>query len=262
MDETGSSRISGRPSGGRRRQWRARIRSSMALLLLGGGCLLSQFQEMERERTSHFSGSREADSPLPLGPRMRLVSVGFQGLLADWYWIRTLHYVGSHWKEEGALGHLPTWPRLEAFLDLVISLNPRRLSAYHYGAFLLGRSNPVAAERIVRQGLRMNPTAWQLSLDLGYLLWETERYQEAALVYQTAADLPGAPAWLSLMAAIMHARGGASDLARVLLVQSCETTQDPFVRDVCHYQLRRLAGLRQGKGETPPAGLERRTEWP
>ena len=101
----------------------------------------------------------ERDS-LPSGKRLRSFSVGFHGLLADWYWIRTLHYVGIEWAQ--AETTLPPMPLLKPLLELTLSLDPRRLSAYRFGVFLQGAADQAWAERMVRQGIGANPKAWPL----------------------------------------------------------------------------------------------------
>jgi Flp pilus assembly protein TadD len=140
-------------------------------------------------------------------------------------------------------------PLLQPLLEITISLDPRRLSAYRFGAFFLGGTDQAWAERVVRQGIEANPAAWPLYQDLAFLCWRQGRYREAAEAYQSAARLPGAPAWLDPMGAVMLARGGAPEVARQILEQSCQTSRDRFVREVCQYQ---LSLLRQGDSAAPP----------
>lgn len=212
--------------------------SGWALLLLvlsGGGCLLLQRMEMVKGGGADTAAQQGERNSLPSGKRLRSLSVGFHGLLADWYWIRTLHYVGIEWAQ--AETTLPPLPLLEPLLELTLSLDPHRLSAYRMGAFLQGVTDQAWAERMVRQGIEANPKAWPLYQDLAYLCWRQGRYREAAQAYQSAARLPGAPAWLEPLAAVMLARGGDRDIARQLLERSCEASRDRFVREACQYQL-------------------------
>ena len=212
--------------------------SGWALLLLvvsGGGCLLLQRMEMVKRGRADNAAQQGKRNSLPSGKRLRSFSVGFHGLLADWYWIRTLHYVGIEWAQAETI--LPPMPLLKPLLELTLSLDPRRLSAYRFGVFLQGATDQAWAERMVRQGIGANPKAWPLYQDLAYLCWRQGRYREAAEVCQSAARLPGAPAWLEPLAAVMLARGGEPAIARQLLERSCEASRDRFVREACQYQL-------------------------
>lgn len=224
------------------------------LLVSGAGCLALQRMEMARGGAEETTVRQEARSGLPSGERLHTLSVGFHGLLADWYWIRTLYYVGSRWEEAG--GAPPAMPLLQPLLEITISLDPRRLSAYRFGAFFLGGTDGAWAERVVRQGIEANPAAWPLYQDLAFLCWRQGRYREAAEAYQSAARLPGAPAWLDPMGAVMLARGGEPEVARQILEQSCQTSRDRFVREVCQYQ---LSLLRQSDSAapSPPKGVPR-----
>jgi len=237
-----------------------RALSGWAVLLLvvsGGGCLVLQRMEMARGGAADAALRPAERNDLPSGKRLRSLSVGFHGLLADWYWIRTLHYVGLAWAK--AETTLPPMPLLEPLLELTISLDPRRLSAYRVGVFLLGATDQASAERMVRQGIEANPEAWPLYQDLAYLWWREGRYREAAEAYQRAARLPGAPAWLEPMAAAMLARGGEPDLARQLLERSYQTSRDRFVREACQYQLSLLRRA-DSAAPSPAKGARRGTD--
>jgi hypothetical protein len=172
----------------------------------------------------------------------RLLAGGFQAVLADWYWIRTLNYFGRQAREQEKLD-LRRMPQLAGLLRLTVALDPQQLAAWRFGAFFLGEgdlSDPGEGWRFVTDGIRENPREWRLRADLAFICWRAGRYREAALAWQQAAALPGAPAWIEPMAAITLGQGGEVETARIIFRRLIESTDDPFVREVSRFQLDQL----------------------
>ena len=172
----------------------------------------------------------------------RLLAGGFQAVLADWYWIRTLNYFGRQAREQEKLD-LRRMPQLAGLLRLTVALDPQQLAAWRFGAFFLGEaalSDAGDARRFVTDGIRENPREWRLRADLAFICWRSGRYREAALAWQQAAALPGAPAWIEPMAAITLGQGGEVETARIIFRRLIESTDDPFVREVSRFQLDQL----------------------
>jgi hypothetical protein len=169
----------------------------------------------------------------------RLLAGGFQAILADWYWIRTLNYFGRRAREQEELD-LRRMPQLAGLLRLTVALDPHQLAAWRFGAFFLGEADPEEGRRFVADGIRENPREWRLRADLAFICWRSGRYREAALAWQQAAALPGAPAWIEPMAAITLGQGGEVETARIIFRRLIESTDDPFVREVSRFQLDQL----------------------
>src|SRR4051812_21997307 len=107
---------------------------SIAALVFGFGLIfvLSDFIQSHRPNISESY----TDEDLALqGAKLKGYSLGFEGLIADWYWIQSLQYVGGKFlKAEGAvsLDNLkPLNPRLlYPLLDNATDLDPHFLAAY------------------------------------------------------------------------------------------------------------------------------------
>ncbi len=190
----------------------------------------------------------DRESPAPAPPAgevvvsaevVRRLASGFQPILADWYWIRTLTYFGQQAREQEVLD-VRQMPRLAELLRLTVTLDPGHLTAWRFGGFFLSQADPEAGRSFLREGLRENPLEWRLRADLAFLNWRAGRYREAALAWRQAAALPGAPAWVEPMIAITLGRGGERETARIILQRLEESTDDPFVREVCRWQLEQL----------------------
>lgn len=167
------------------------------------------------------------------------LNLGFQAVLADWYWIGALLYVGGEARRFGGtrVGELP---RLAGLLQKTVALDSRHFAAWRFGAIFLSEVNPEEAVRFIREGIRQHPQEWRLVADEAFILWRAGRYRESARSWQRGATMPAAPPWLEPMAAIVLGEGGEVGTARLIFRHLVETTDDPFVREVCLVQLERL----------------------
>src|SRR5688572_20710242 len=84
------------------------------------------------------------DSDLELnGRKLKGFALGAEGLLADWYWIRALQYLGNKIvktedKDLNLEDLRPLNPRLLfPLLDNTTDLDPKFISAYSFGAIVL-----------------------------------------------------------------------------------------------------------------------------
>src|SRR5687767_8246548 len=104
-----------------------------------------------------------ADESLYLNAKTaRRISLGFNGLAADWYWMRSLQYVGKKVIEQGDnaalddLGQL-NLKLLAPLLENATTLDPQFLDPYEYAAVVLPAIDVQEAIRITRKGIDANP---------------------------------------------------------------------------------------------------------
>jgi hypothetical protein len=150
------------------------------------------------------------------GKQLRRLAPGFEDLLADLYWLRTVQYYGGQRIWGG--GH---YELLAPLIDVVTDLDPRLEIAYRYGAIFLserppvGAGDPRAGVAILEKGIRNNPLDWRLRQDLGFFLFTfLNDSKRGADVLREAARLPGAPFWLESMAAQILYKGGDRETSR------------------------------------------------
>ena len=204
----------------------------------------------------------------------RRVSLGFNGLAADWYWMRSLQYVGRKIaKYEGDVQLDDMRPvglhLLAPLLDSATTLDPQFLPVYEYGAVVLPAVDVDAAINLVKKGIAANPSAWRLYHHLGYIYWQRARFQEAAEAYRQGAQIKDAPAWMSAMAAQMASQGGSRATAREIYNRMFEQTDDEKMRELAAKRLlqlqswderdalrRVLAAFRERAGRCPAAWRE------
>ena len=181
---------------------------------------------------------------------VRRVSLGFNGLIADWYWMRSLQYVGHKVLSLPAdvplddLGSL-NLKLLAPLLDTATTLDPAFMEPYEYAAIVLPAVDVDAAIRLTKKGIAANPASWKLHYHLGYIYWQRNEYLAAAEAFSAGAKLPGAPAWMKAMQAKMTADGGSRTTAREIYRRMFEESADKNVKEMAALRLLQLDSLDQ-----------------
>jgi hypothetical protein len=203
--------------------------------------------------------AHRASAPAPLTDESLYVSaatarhmaLAFNGLAADWYWMRSLQYVGGK-----IVAFEDTHPEgfrlsdldlhvLPSLLRLSTALDPQFIAPYEYGAMLLPEVSPDDATALLNSGVAANPKTWRLYHLLGYVYWQRHHYEIASEIYAKGGSLPGAPPWMAAMAARLKGEGGSRDAASEMYRHLYDASNDPAVRDMVDKQLMRLKSLDQ-----------------
>lgn len=219
------------------------------IVCLTGAVALSHGLSQNRRDVANSSGEEQ----LYLNGRSaRRMSLAFNGLAADWYWMRSLQYVGrkvvKYEDEHGGQFDLINLSTLDlrllpSLLDVTTTLDPQFIPAYQYGAVILPEINADAAIALLNKGIAANPSSWRLRQHLGYIYWQRQDYARASEVYEAGAKLSGAPAWMAAMAARMKAEGGSRESAREMYQRLYESSGDASVKQMVEHQLARLDWL-------------------
>jgi len=206
--------------------------------------------------------SRQANAPAqfaedPLyvkAATAKRMSLAFNGLAADWYWMRSLQYVGAKIvgfedSHEGRMdfGNLADLDLrlLPSLLRMSTTLDPQFIAPYEYGATILPEINSDYATSLLETGIAANPNQWRLYQHLGYVYWQRNEYQEASEVYAAGAKIPDAPPWMAALSARMKAEGGSRDSAREVYRHLYDSSSDRAVKDMVTKQVMRLDSLDQ-----------------
>jgi tetratricopeptide (TPR) repeat protein len=180
------------------------------------------------------------------GEQVARVFPGFEGLLADVYWLRTVQYFGG----QRLFARDKRFELLRPLVEITTALDPRMDIAYRYGAVFLSEPPPVGAGRpregieVLREGAERNPASWRLRQNLGffYFLYLHDA-RRAAAVLQRAADIPGAAFWLRTLAADLLARGGDRAAARQMWQRMFDQAEEGILKENARIQLRILDAL-------------------
>ncbi|MCX7751972.1 MAG: hypothetical protein N2443_03780 [Blastocatellia bacterium] len=208
----------------------------LVLVLAIGGIV-----EFERRLEARVVAYEREDEALwlPSAEILKRWSFGFDGLLADLYWLQAVQYYGRRLFHPGA-----RFEQLAALLDLVTTLDPQFLAAYRFGAIFLalpppqGAGQPDRALALLDRGIAANPGEWRLILDKGFvLLWDVRDYARAAEVFLQVSRHPRAPTWTRDLAAAVYARAGRREIARRIWRDRFEHGESEQVRENARYQL-------------------------
>lgn len=222
---------------------------SAAAMIIGFGLIFVLSNFLTNARPPLPPGIEDEDLTLQ-GARLKGYSLGFEGLIADWYWMQSLQYIGGKLvktEETINLENLkPLNPRLlYPLLDNATDLDPHFLVAYSYGAIVLPSIDSEQAIKIAEKGIQANPGEWRLYQHLGYIYWRLGNYEKAAEVYSQGAQINGAPAFFGLMTARMKTQGGSRETARAMYRQMFEGAQDDQTKEAAAIRLLELDSLDQ-----------------
>jgi tetratricopeptide (TPR) repeat protein len=215
------------------------------VILLGLSMVVSLSRWMEAHRPP-VDPKLEEDQLYVTGATAKRMSLSFSGLVADWYWMRSLQYVGRKLMrledDESLQGQrieltdseLFNLKILPSLLDTTTTLDPQFMAAYEYGAVMLPlMKKDEEAIALLKKGMAANPMSWKLAHHLGYIYWQRGDYQSASETYGAGARLPDAPPWMAALSARMMAEGGSRKLAREMFQRIYEQSEDNQVKQMC-----------------------------
>ena len=220
---------------------------SLVIFGVGFAALFALTLKIEATKPPIPAGYEDSDLTVE-GGRLRGYSFGAEGLVADWYWMRALNYLGTKMVDAGFNPGIqdlrPLNPRLlYPMLDNASTLDPRFMTVYTYGATVLPDIDPQQAIKLLEKGIENNPGQWRLYQFLGYIYWDLKDYPKAAEVYERGAQLPGSPNFMSMMASNMKSQGGTRDMARQIYTQVLNEAQDDETRIFARARLMGLDSL-------------------
>lgn len=213
-----------------------------AVIICGFAAVFVLSSHLEKVRPPLPEGYEDQDLALQ-GARLKGYALGFEGLIADWYWMQSLQYVGNKiinnpdanisLDDLNALNPRLLYP----YLDNATTLDPHFIAPYSYGAFVLPAIDKEQAIKICLKGIENNPDNWYLYHQLGYIYWKTGNYKKAEEIYTKGSRIKGAPPFMELMAANMKTEGGSTETARALYRQMLTEAGNDEIKEVIKLKL-------------------------
>lgn len=170
---------------------------------------------------------------LPSGYVVKKLSLGFESLVADIYWIRAIQYYGGGRMKD------PTrrFDLLAPLLDITTTLDPAIIPVYQFGAVFLsepppiGAGDPGRAIALLEKGIASNRDNPDLYLSLGFVYyWQLKDYKRAAQAFLEGAPYQKGNPWLKTLAAFTLSRGGDLATSRYLWQQLYQTAENDHAR--------------------------------
>lgn len=180
------------------------------------------------------AASRQADSPSPLlylpsGRYLEVVSLGFDGILADALYLWSIQYYGNYRIEDRYeyVEHI--------YKDIITELDPHYLDAYLTGSLIMSAEarRPDLALALLDKGIERNPSAWILAFDAGYLCYQDLRdYARAGAYFEKALRSEDVNPQVRRFYAEMANRAGDPRASLREWIAIHQTATDDYVRAV------------------------------
>ncbi len=202
---------------------------------------------------------------IPSSRFLKPASLGFDTMVADLYWLKTVQYIGDDfWFRKG-------YPQLFDLVNLVTDMDPRFEYAYEVGGIILSVYGGRVDEsiRILEKGYRQRLGYWEIPFFLGFnYFYYLGDYRKAALYLTEASRLPRSPKYLPKLAAKLLAKAGDPETAIAFLTEVLKNMDDERMRkeieerikevmverDIQH--LERAIRVYRERFGGPPEGLE------
>jgi tetratricopeptide (TPR) repeat protein len=188
-------------------------------------------------RLEHPPQPHAASGPiyLPHAQFLRPVSLGYQAVLADVLWFRTISYFGEHYRSDR------TYAWLAYMCDLVTDLNPRADYVYRFAGMILPwEANQVdEGIRLLNKGVGVFPDSWLLHFWLGftYYFFKSD-YDRASQHMGRAAALPGAHPIAAHLASLLYQHQYGPETTLQFLADMSEHADNQQMREVAQRQMR------------------------
>lgn len=155
-------------------------------------------------------------------------SLGFDAVLADYYWLQAVQAVGGGTIVDAEIG-----AQVGKLIDLVTTLNPRVDHPYRFAAIWLTESEEVVhtANMLLRRSFPYHPDEWRNRFYLGfnhfYYLLDNE---EAATVLAEASAMSGSPSYLKRLVARLRSSSADIDVSEMFLRQMVKDAGSDKIR--------------------------------
>jgi tetratricopeptide (TPR) repeat protein len=221
----------------RTREWGIQLLIVASIALVATGVHRANLSLESHAGSSEASGDIGA---LPNGKVVRVASLGFERLVADLFWLRTVYYLGDEASHEAG------YPAAARLAELVTDVDPYFHTAYVLMNSVLTalRAEPEAAIGLLDKGIEHLPESWRLYFLQGFnhFMYEHD-YARAAGLMRRAAER-GGPDYLPLLATRLYNEAGDPETAIAFVRARLEQAETPLVRESLEGRLRDLLIVR------------------
>jgi hypothetical protein len=172
--------------------------------------------------------SVENERFVPNPERVRFAALGFNAVVADYYWLQAVQILGSARSNFSDLNVV-----LAQLVDVTTAVNPWVDHPYRFAAVWLTDSEQSVrhANHLLERGIAYHPLDWRNRYYLGFNhFFYLEDAGEAARVLSTAVGLKGAPKYLGALAGRLQANQGSLETAAAFLMEMADNSDDGYSR--------------------------------
>ncbi|MBN2723159.1 MAG: hypothetical protein JXR95_03715 [Deltaproteobacteria bacterium] len=192
---------------------------------------------------------------LPSGKMLSISSIGYNRMLADLIWIKTLMYFGEEMN-----GYVrQTW--LPTYISTVLTLDPMFEFAYEwagaamiYSGAVIDEDNVRRANHFYEEGLKRFPDNWKMAAGVGFnYAYElhpkdpkekSKNRRKAIKFFLMAAKSSDAPTYVKALALTQMDREGFKQMAATFLKQSYAAARDENEKRLLEEKMKNILGER------------------
>ncbi len=154
------------------------------------------------------------------------IAFGYNNLLADIFWLRSIQYIGQH----AISGN--TYPYLYHILDIVTSLDPKFINAYNFGSAFLATWANDSKDAILLgdKGVKNNPKDWRPAFGLGFIYYMGKDYNNAYKYFSIANTLPDMPSQYKTFAPYALGKFASPDQGIEMWEAIAKMSDNEFIR--------------------------------
>lgn len=199
------------------RSWR-RFALAGALAALCAGAFARLPQPAAAERGERF---------IPKPQVARASALGFEAVLADYYWLQAVQLVGATKEPSGRS------KRIGKLIDVATTLDPWVSHPYRFAAVWMTDDVESVREsnRLLRRGIAYHPRDWRNYFYLGFNhFYYLHDFETAARSLEATLELPGSPVYLQRLVARLRAQGEGLEAAATFLRELADGTPSRHAR--------------------------------
>ena len=173
-------------------------------------------------------GSDDLHQTLPSEEALELISMTYNPVVADYYWLKTVNEFGDLEK------HVARYPNLVPLTRRVLALDPYFKTGYFFAgtALTVNDLDPRVSVELLEKGLEYRPDVWEVPFYLGFnLYYFVGDFEKAAEAMATAARIPGAPAVAGQLATRLAAQAGRPEVGIQMIDSILATVDDETTRE-------------------------------
>ena len=180
---------------------------------------------------------------LPNGSYLKMLSLDFDSLLSDLFWIKGSIYFGSQYRKKQQ-----EYKWLYHILNLSTDLDPKYYDVYWYGSSIL----PSVDEsiRFLEKGRIHFPNDWKIPEMIGfYHHFYQKDYLSAANYYEIASNCPGHPPYVPSLSGRFYTEAGDIESAIRVLKNFYDTSDRKDLRDDFAKRIKQLEDIKMLEGK-------------
>jgi hypothetical protein len=208
----------------------------LIFFLMLDGALIYNFQK-QIERQSASRTVVQGLARIPNSGYLKKISLGHNSLAADLIWLRAVQVMG----DKKVPPRQAEW--IYHALDVATDLDPKFSYIYEGGGTFLSVVSGAydLGAKLYKKGYDNNPGYWRLPfyLSADYFLY-LHNYKLAAYYMGRAAELPGRPAFVPLLASRLYAQSGDPRVGLELSETIYKNTKDEKVKDSLRQRMKEL----------------------